>query len=229
MFFILTKNFTINAIMNTTANSVNGTYTINESIQTSYWSKSLGTTKGTLSKEMTIFIPNFSYYENLINIIDKQLQIQTGGYNIILNISFNGIISYPYGNIPFNVNSSIIIYVGSPNITVNVVSDPIVSGNFYKQVYVTLSSGYNYAYFYFGGFLLLLGIAIVFIRFPSIHDVIRRQSVRGPPPPSTNMIIEINNLDDFLRVTKQYGKVPIAFDKGYYIIDNNVIYVYYNK
>ncbi|MEM4001642.1 MAG: hypothetical protein QXW86_13090, partial [Saccharolobus sp.] len=84
-------------------------------------------------------------------------------------------------------------------------------------------------YFYFGGFLLLLSIAIIFIRLPSIYDVIRRQSVRGPSPPPTNMLIEISNLEDFLRVVKQYGKVPIAFDNGFYIIDNDVIYVYYNN
>ncbi|WP_016732406.1 hypothetical protein [Saccharolobus islandicus] len=229
MFYILTKNFTVTAIVNSTANSINGTYTVNESIKTDYWSKSLGSSEEVLKKEMTIFIPNFNYYEKLINITDKQLQIQTGGYTIILNISFNGIMSYPYGNIPFNANNSILIYIGYPNITVNVVNDPKISGNFYKQVYVNLESGYNYAYFYFGGFLLLLGIAVVFIRLPSIYDVIRRQSVRGPSPPSTNMLIEINNLEDFLRVVKQYGKVPIAFDNGFYIIDNDVVYVYYNK
>ncbi|MEM0013803.1 MAG: hypothetical protein QXY87_10800 [Saccharolobus sp.] len=229
MFYILTKNFTVNAIVNTTANSINGTYTINESIKTDYWSKSLGSTRGVLNKEMTIFIPNFSYYENLMNIIDKQLQIQTGGYTIILNISFNGVMNYPYGNIPFNNTNSILIYIGYPNVTVNVVNDPAISGNFYKQVYVNLESGYNYAYFYFGGFLLLLSIAIIFIRLPSIYDVIRRQSVRGPSPPPTNMLIEISNLEDFLRVVKQYGKVPIAFDNGFYIIDNDVIYVYYNN
>ncbi|MEM4000653.1 MAG: hypothetical protein QXW86_07730, partial [Saccharolobus sp.] len=135
MFYILTKNFTVNAIVNTTANSINGTYTINESIKTDYWSKSLGSTRGVLNKEMTIFIPNFSYYENLMNIIDKQLQIQTGGYTIILNISFNGVMNYPYGNIPFNNTNSILIYIGYPNVTVNVVNDPAISGNFYKQVY----------------------------------------------------------------------------------------------
>ncbi len=230
MFNTLIKKLVINGYFNTTANYYQGNYTANLTIKTPYWSKVLGTIgEGNLTSHFLSYTPNFTYYSNLVREINNQLRIQGISYIVILNISVNANLKYPYGNEPIYVRDGIIIENNSFNISVLNYNDSVVSGSFYREILIKATSGYNYTYFYGAFFLIVLGISAFFITVPDAMKIISKNSVRGPPPPANMTQIKFSSLEDFLKMMRQYNTRAILFDDGYYFIHDGVVYLYSHK
>ncbi|WP_246263776.1 hypothetical protein [Metallosphaera tengchongensis] len=229
MFTALVEKLNVNGTFITNALSYTGNYTVNETVMTPVWTKSLGIIeRGNLTEKFFSYTPNFTSIGKLVSEINKELKIRDFGYELEVNITVEGNAKYQNGTVPFYLTDGFLIRNSSYNVSVIIGQDSRESGNFYTFITVPTKTGYNYSYFYAAAVLIFAGpIEYFFIRKPDIKRVIARNSIQGSAPPANLTSIELKRPQDMLRLMKQYNTKPISYEDGFYIVHENLAYIYH--
>lgn len=246
-------SFSYNFQVNKTA-EISLDYSITASIITSIWTKTYAlvpekiiSKSGTSTSFKEIFLLNHSFYEDVVNTINKETGVTAS--NPTLNIVCTVFLTA-------TTDEGVIVETFSPLLTVSLLGKTVevseelyqsTSGSLTNSKTVTVQDVYEQRNAYSITAIIFFIISIIFIFYTSNKAValdktkktlkrIRKkygdwivESSSNPSDPSMKAVI-VKTIDDLSKVGEELGKPLVSFNKDnnheFFVVDNNLIYKY---